>query len=319
MLMIRISAAILSIGMAVLGAGMVFSQDYPTKPIRIFTGGAGGGNDVTSRIIAEGISGPLGQPVIVENRAFFIASEAVAKAAPDGYSLQVVGASLWTYPLLNKVNYDVLRDYAPISAISRDAYVLIVHPSLPVKSVKELVALAKARPGELNYAVSGIGGVPHLAGELFNGMAGVKMLAINYKGSPQISAAILGGEVQLTFADINLQAPHVKTGKLRALAVTSATPSTLVPNLPTIAASGVPGYEAIGMTVFVTTAKTPAAIVTRLNQEAVRFLNRPEIKEKFLNIGTEIGTSTSEQLLQTIKSDITKWGKVIKDSGIKGE
>ena len=319
MLTTRSVVSIFSIAMMILGAGLVLSQEYPTKPIRIFTGGAGGGNDVTSRILAEGISGPLGQPIIIENRAFFVATEAVAKAAPDGYSIQVVGASLWTYPLFNKVNYDVLRDFAPITAISRDVFVLSVHPAFPVKSVKELIALAKAKPGQIDFATAGTGGVPHLAGELFNIMAGVKMVAVNYKGSPQIAAALLSGEVQLTFSDVNLQAPHVKTGKLRALAVTSVTPSALVPGLPTIAASGVPGYEAIGMTVFLTTAKTSAAIVNRLNQEAVRFLNRPEIKEKFLNIGTEIGTSTPEQLAQTIKSDITKWGKVIKDAGVKAQ
>ena len=318
MLLPRLVARMLSVSVLALGSGMVSGQDYPSKPIRIITGSAGGGNDTTSRDIAQGISGSLGQPVIVENRGqAALSAEAVAKAPPDGYTLLVVGASLWTIPLLQKVPYDVVRDYSPLSTISRDVFVVVVHPSLPVKSVKELIALAKARRGELNYATTSPGSVPTLAAELFKAMAGVNIVAVNYKGSAAITTAILSGEVQLTFADVNLQAPHVKTGKLRSLAVTSATPSALVPGLPTVAASGLPAYEAIGMTSILAPAKTPGAIMTRLNQEVVRYLNRPEVKERFLKAGSEIATSSPEELAATIRSDIAKWGKVIKDGGLK--
>ena len=194
-----------------------------------------------------------------------------------------------------------------------------MHPSLPVKSVKELIALAKARPGALNYSSASTGSSTHLAGELFKFMAGVNIVHVAYKGTaPQISA-LISGEVQLTIVEEGSVEPHVKSGRLRALAVTSAEPSALAPGLPTVAASGLPGYEATGMIGIWAPAKTPGAIINRLNQEILRFLNLPEVKERFLNGGEEIVGSSPEQLAATIKSDGAKWGKVIKEAGIRAD
>ena len=302
------------VGMVIPGAGTVSAQDYPNRPIRIVTGSVGGGSDFTSRQIASGISGPLGQPVIVENRASIIASEVVSKAPPDGYTLLVGGAGVWLTPLSQKMNYD-MADFAPLSLISRDVNILVVHPSVPVKSVKELIALAKARPGELNYSASL--GTALLASELFKSMAGVRMVHIPYKGAGPAITALVSGEAQLTINEAGLLAPHVKSGKARALAVTSATPSTLTPGLPTVAQSGVPGYEWVGMTHLLAPAKTPAAIVNRLNQEIVRFLNRAEVKARFLSAGTEIVASSPEELATIIKSDIDRITRLIRDAGLK--
>ena len=317
MLLSRFVVSTISIGLMVLGAGAVSAQDFPTKPIRIITGGVGGGNDFTARQLAQGITGSLGQPVIVDNRTGFLATEAVSKAPPDGYTLIVIGNALWVRPLLEKVPHDV-RDFSPITLTERTVNIVAVHPSLPVKSIKELIALAKARPGELNYGSSAPGSSNHLAGELFRSMAGVKLVNVPYKSSPPVITALIGGEVQLAIIDVGLVVPHVKTGKLRALAVTSTEPSALAPGLPTVAASGLPGYESVSMVGVLAPTKTPAAIINRLNQEMVRVLNMPEVKERFLNVGIEVATSSPEQFAATIKSDIAKWGKVIKDAGISG-
>jgi tripartite-type tricarboxylate transporter receptor subunit TctC len=190
---------------------------------------------------------------------------------------------------------------------------------MPIKSIKELVALAKAKPGELDYASSAIGGTPHLAVELFKHMAGVNIVRIPYKGSAPALIGLMAGEAHMTITDIGLAAPHAKSGKLRALAVTSAQPSTLAPGLPTVTASGVPGYEAIGMTGMFAPARTPAAIINRLNQEILRMLNQPEVKERFLNSGVEPVGSSPEQFAAAVKSDIDKLGKLIRDAGIKSE
>ncbi len=302
-----------------LGAGVVCGQDYPSKPVRIITTSAGGGNDFVARLIGTGISGPLGQPVIVDNRPPVNAAEAVSKAPPDGYTLFVQGASLWIRSLLVKMPYDPVKDFSPISLIVREVNIVVVHPSVPAKSVKELIALAKARPGELNYASPGTGTTQHLATELFKSMARVNILHVPSKGSPLAITAMISGEVQLMIFEAGLLAPHVKSGKLRALAVTTAEPSALVPGLPTVAASGVPGYEAVSMTGILAPAKTPEAIINRLNQEIVRVVNRTDVKEKFFNAGTEAVGSTPEQFAATIKSDIVKTSKVIKDAGIKAE
>ena len=197
--------------------------------------------------------------------------------------------------------------------------VLVVHPSLPVKSVKELIALAKARPGELNYASGGIGAAGHLAAELFKFMAGVNIARIDYKGNAGAVTAIMGGEVQMGFNSAPSVAPHVKSGRLRALAVTSAQPSVLTPGLTTVAASGLRGYESVVMVGIFSPAKTPAAIITRLNQEIVRVLNREDVKEKLLSAGTEAVGNSPEQFLATIKSEMATVGKLIKDTGIRVE
>jgi tripartite-type tricarboxylate transporter receptor subunit TctC len=194
-----------------------------------------------------------------------------------------------------------------------------VHPSLPVKSVKELIALAKARPGELNYASGTAGSTTHLATELFKSMAGVNIVRVAYKGNAPAVTGAVSGEGQVIIMDAGLILPHHKSGRLRALAATSLTPSTLAPGLPTVAESGVPGFESIGVTGLIAPAKTPAAIITRINQEVTRYINRPEVKERFLPAGAEVLGSTPEQFVEMMRSDIAKWSKIIKDIGINAE
>ena len=319
MLIKRFVEWMFSIGMMVLGAGMVFGQNYPNKPIRIVASAAGGSGDFAARLIAQGLSGALSQQVVVDNRGGVIPGEIVSKAPPDGYTLLIDAASFWIGPLLQETPYDPVKDFAPVTLTDSAPNVLVVNPSLPVKSVKELIALAKARPGELNYGSSSTGSSPHLAAELFNMMAGVKIVRVPFKGSGPAVISLLGGQVQLMFATAGSVAPHVKSGRLRALAVASLQPSALAPGLPTIAASGVPGYEAVAFEGMFAPAKTPVAIIDRLNQEIVRVLNRAEVKERFFNAGVETVGSTPEEFAAAIKSNVAKWGKLIKEAGIRDE
>ncbi len=309
-----------SLGVMLLGTDMASSQDYPTRPIRLVTTAAGGGGDFTSRVVGEGISGSLGQPVIVDNRTGVIPGEIVAKAAPDGHTLAVVGGAFWIAPLLRKTPYDTQRDFSYISILVAEVSVVVVNASLPVKSVKDLIALAKAKPGALNYGTNtGAGGTSHLAGELFKSMAGVNIVWVPYKATTEALTGLMGGETQMMITDVGQVTPLVKSGKLRALAVTGLQPSALAPGLPTVTASGLPGYEVINRTSIVAPAKTPAAIITRLNREIVRVLNQPEVKTRFLNAGTETVGSTPEEMAVTIKAYIETWARVIKDAGIKAE
>ena len=319
----RFFARTFLVGMMIFGAGVASGQNYPSKPIRMVTAEAGGGNDFVARLIAPGLADSLGQQAIVDNRGGaggIIAAEIVAKAAPDGYTLLVYASNIWIIPLLRThVPYDPVRDFSPITWAARSPNTVVVHPSLPVKSVKELIAFAKARPGALNYGSGGTGATTHLAVELFKAMAKVNIVRINYKGNAPAIHDLLAGQVQLMFATASLAAPHIRSGRLRALAVTSAQPSALAPGLPTVAASGLPGYESISIYGIFAPAKTPATIITRLNQEMVRILNKADVKEKFLNSGVEPVGSSPEEFAATIKSDMVRMGKVIKDAGIRGE
>ena len=317
MLNLRFVVSMLSVGLMALGVGVVSGQNYPNKAIRIFTGPAGGGNDLTARLIAQEIAIPLGQPVIVDNRALIVSIETVAKAPPDGYTLLLIANTLWNLQYMsNKVSWDTLRDFTPVSGVTILPNVLVVHPSLPVKSVKELIALAKARPGELNYGNTGLGTEPHLGAELFKYMAGVNIVRIEYKGGAGAVAAVMGGEVQVGFISAASVAPHVKSGRLRALAVTSAQPSALAPGLPTVAASGLPGYESVVTVGIYSPAKVPATIINQLNQEIVRALHKEEVKEKLLSAGVEAVGSSPEQFLAKIKSGMATVSKLIKETGI---
>ena len=298
-------------------AGVIWAQDYPSKPIRIITGAAGGGSDFTSRQIAQAMSPAIGQPVVVDNRATTIlAADGGAKAPADGYYMFMVGSSAWIFQILQKAPYDA-NDFVPISLVERSANIVAVHPSVPAKSIRELIALAKARPGELNYASISIGGPQHLAGELFKSMAGVNITHIPYKANAPAITALISGEVQLYISDVGLLLPHVKTGKMRALAVSSLEKSALVPDLPTVASAGLPGYEMIGVTGVFAPPKTPATFVSRLNREIVRVLALPDVKERFLTAGVEIIGSTPEQLATKVKADLVGIAKLVKDAGIK--
>jgi tripartite-type tricarboxylate transporter receptor subunit TctC len=304
-----------------LASGGACAQEYPTRIIRIVTAAAGGGSDFVARILAQGIAGPLGQQIIVENRGTgVLAGEAAAKAPADGYTLTVQGGAFWIAPLLRKTPYDPIRDFSPISLIVREVNILAVNPALPVQSVRDLIAYAKSQPGKLNYSSPGVGSTTHLASELFKAMAGVNIVHVPYQGNQPAITGLLGGEVQMAIFDAGLIMPHVKAGKLRALAATSAEPSALTPGLPTMAASGLPGYESIGLTgIFATGQKTPRPIITRLHQEIVRFINKPEVKEQFLKSGVEMVGSSPEQFAEAMRADVTKMGKLIKDIDLRVE
>ena len=318
--MSRFVAGILSVGLMVSGADVVSAQSFPNKPVRFVTSEPGSANDITARLISQGISGPLGQPVIIDNRGGAVTSGTiVSQAPPDGYTLLIQSSALWSGPLLQTTAYDPVRNFSPITLATRSPGVLVVHPSVAANSVKELIALARAKPGVLNYGSGLTGASNHLAAELFKTMAGVNIMRISYKGGGLIINGLLRGEVQLSFPTAAAVASHVKSGRLRALAVTSAEPSALVPGLPTVAASGLPGYESEVTSGVFAPAKTPEAIVKRLNQEIVRLLNQPDIKQKFFDSGVEIVGSSPEQLAAKIKSDIARLGKVIKDAGIRAE
>ena len=307
------------VGTLVLSAGVVSGQDYPSKPIRMVSPGPGGGADFVTRFIAQGISGSLGQQVVVDNRpAGVIPPQIVSKAQPDGYTLLVNGNSFWIAPLMQpNTPYDPVRDFAPITSAVGSPNILVVNSSVAANSVRELIALAKARPGTLNYASASAGGSVHLSAELFKHMAGVNIVRISYKTSGSSVNALVGGEVQLMFANAPSVVPHVKSGRLRALAVTTLQPSTLFPELPTVAGSGLPGFEVASVYAIFAPAKTPTAVINRLNQEIVRFLGRADVKEKFLAAGVEPVGSTAEELAAAMKSEMVRMGKVIRDAGIR--
>jgi len=292
------------------------SQSYPTKPVRIITSAIGGGGDFVARLLAQDLAPVLGQPLIVENRGI-IGADLVAKAPPDGHTILLYGGNVWISPLMRHTSWDPVNDFAPISLPVSSPHVLAVHPSLPIKSVRDLIALARARPGQLNYAANTAGSSTHLTGELFKSMAGINMVVIHYKGSVQGINDLMSGQVQVTFASPNTVMPFVQSGRLRALAVTSEKPSALLPGMPTAAAAGLPGFEAGTTYGLFAPAKTPPVVVTRLYQETVKALNRPDMKEKLMNASIEVIAGTPAELTARIKSDMMKLGKVIKDAGIR--
>ncbi len=297
---------------------------YPAKSIRVISGfPPGSGADITARLVSARLNDALGQQVIVENRpgaGSNIAAELAAKSPPDGYTLFIgtvantINATLYT-----KLPFDFARDFAPVALATAAPNVLVVHPSVPVKTVKELVALAKARPGQLNFASSGTGTAPHLSGELFKAMAGVNLIHIPYKGSPQAVIDLMAGEVALMFSPSSTVLPHVKSGRLRALAVTTASRLPSLPELPTVAESGLKGYETLTWFGFVAPAKTPPAIVARLNAEIVKVLAMPEVRSQFAAQGIETLGGTPEQFAAYIREEIAKWAKVIRLSGAKAD
>ncbi len=312
----------IKIGMAGLLAGsacIAYSQTFPMKPIRFVTSELGGGSDFVARLVASGLAPNLGQQIIVDNRpSGVIPGETVTKAPPDGYTLLVYGGAFWLAPLLqDKLPYDVVKDFTPITMLGTSPNILVVNPSMPVKSVKELIALARAKPGMLNYSSAGIASSTHLAAELFNSMAAVNIVRINYKGTGQAVNDLVSGQVHLSFPNPPSAAHHVKSGRLRALAVTSAQPSAIFPALPTIAASGVPGYESGSSFGLFGPAKLSAALTNQLNQETVRILSAADVKERFLSVGVETMGGTSDAFAAKIKSEMTRMGKVIRDAGIK--
>lgn len=307
----------ISAGLAVLGPGVACGQNYPNKPIRILSAEAGGGADFVARFVAQSVSGPLGRQVVVENRPSRLIGEIAVRATPDGYTLLLASSTFLFAPLFGETHYDPVKDFSPVSMLAKAPNVLVVHPSVPVTSVKELIALAKARPGALNYGSGGTGSSLHLAAELFKQMAGVDLARIAYKGAGPAMNDLIGGQVQIVFATAGSVTAHVRSGRLRALAVTSLEPSALAPGLPTVAASGVPGYEMEAVYALVAPAKTPVAVIKQLNRVIVLALGQADLKEKFLNAGIEVATSPPGELAAKIRSEIAKIARLIKDQGIR--
>ncbi len=294
------------------------SPSYPTRPIRVVTSEPGGTGDVTTRMLAPRLSAMLGQQVVVDNRpSGVIPAQIVAAAPADGYTLLTYTTALWITPLLQKAPYDPVRDFSPITLVVSSPNVLVVHPTVAAVSVQEFIALAKSRPGELNYGSSGVGTSAHIAAELFKAMAGVSFVHVAYKGSGVAIVALMSNEIQLNFAPGAAAAPHIKSGRLRALAVTSTQPSALLPTLPTVAASGLPGYETVNTGGILAPVKTPRAIIAKLNQDIGNLVRQPDVKEKFFGIGLETTTSTPEEFAVLIKTEMTRIGKVIRDAGIR--
>jgi tripartite-type tricarboxylate transporter receptor subunit TctC len=304
---------------AVLFGNPANAQEFPSKTVRIVASEAGGGGDFIARLLAVGLTSAFGQQVIVENRGGgVVAGDVVARSAPDGYTLLLYGNTLWLLPLMRKqVPYDPQRDFVPVTLAGRAGNVLAVHPSLPVKSVKELIALARARPGQLNFSTAAPGTINHLAGELFNSMAKINITRISYRGSPSALNALVSGEVQLMFATPAPARPHIQAGRVRPLGVTSSTRLPAYPDVPTIAEAGLPGFEAVSFHGIFAPAKTPDAILTRLQQEIARILARPETRDRFASIGAEPVGSTREELAAEIKAEIARMGKVIREAGIQ--
>src|SRR4051812_16465316 len=310
---------------ALLAACAVHAQTYPTKPIRIVVPfAAGGGADVVARTVGMKMTEALGQPVVVDNRtgaAGSIGAEVVAKSPPDGYTL-LLGSSgpLAINPsLYSKLPYDAARDFAPISIATVMPFLLVVHPTLPVKNVKELIALAKARPNQLNYASPGAGSTTHLANELLKSMTGMQIVHIPYKGVAPAAVDLISGQVQMMAGDLSTLIPHVKSGRMRALAVTGAKRSSLLREVPTVAEAGVPGYEASGWFGVLAPAATPAPVLERLNASIVKGLATPDAHQRLVAFGGEAGGSTPEQFATHIRGEAAKWGKLIKSLGLKAD
>jgi tripartite-type tricarboxylate transporter receptor subunit TctC len=303
-------------------AAPTHAQTFPAKPIRIVVPlAAGGPGDVLARAVAQKLTENVGQQVVVENRPGAntnIGNEAVAKSPPDGYTLLATASTLTINPALYaNLTYDAVKSFAPVTLIAWTPLVLVVHPSLPAKSVAELAALAKAKPAQIYYGSAGSGSVLHLAGEMFNTMARVKLVHVPYKGVTNAFSDLLGGQISLMFPGAPIALPQARAGKLRALATTGEKRAPAAPELPTIAEAGFPGYEVSVWYGLLAPAGTPQATVNRLNSEIVRVVQLPEVRERWAALGAEPLTNTPEQFAEFLKTDLSKWAKVVRDSGAK--
>ena len=307
-----------------MSAACAWAQGYPAKPVRVVVGfSAGSTTDLIGRVLAAKMGDGLGQPVVVDNRpgaGANIAAELVSKAPPDGYTVLLANAGIATGATAYvKLNFNALRDFAPVSQVSATPHILVTHPSLPPKSVKELIAFTRARPGELNFASTGHGNSDHLAAELFSYMTGLKMVHVTYKGGPLAINDLLTGQIEMYFAGVPVALPFVKAGRIRALGVTGAKRSSVVPDVPTIAEAGVPGYEHILWGMLLVPAATPNDIVARLNREAVKVLEAADVRERYAGMGVEPAPSTPERAAAYLRSETDKYAKVVKAIGLRIE
>ena len=313
---IRAAAALLSI----LLSGGVSAQGYPTKPIRVVTLGAGTANDIVIRMIGQGISGPLGQPIVIDNRAVTAKPEVgIAKGVPDGYTLGYFANPLWMTPLIQDVGYDPLKDFSHISLTVILPNVVTVHAAVPVNSVQELVALAKAKPGSLNVYMSSGAGSASLSALLFQAVTGAKFTNITYKSSSQGMTDLLAGRLHVSFTNIAAAAPPMKAGKIKVLAVTSRERSALAPDIPTMISLGYQDFVSGSIHALVAPPRVPADIVKRLNQEVVAFLRQSEVKAKLAATGTDVVASSPAELASFMKSEMDRLGPVIREAGIKAD
>ena len=301
------------------------AQPYPTKPLRILVGfSPGGASDITTRIIGQKLSEAFGQPVVTDNRAGAsgaIAARIVAASAPDGYTLLAGATSILAInpAIMSNLGYDPVRDFTPVSQIVSMPQLLVVHPSVKAGTLKELIALAKTRPGELNYSSSGSGSSSHLAIELLKHMTGINLVHVPFKGSGQSMPALLAGQVQMIFDPLPTSLPHAKSGKLRALAVSTVKRSPAAPDVPTAAEAGVPGYDSSLWYGLLLPAGAQPTLVAKLNKATNDALRAPDLVERFAALGAEPVGSTAAALGKTIADEMVKWGRVIKSAGIRGE
>jgi len=310
---------------AALLAASASAQQYPAKPIRFIIAQAPGGqNDVQVRIIGQKLAEALGQPMVYDNRAGAggqIGFELLAQTPADGYTIAMGSIStLSVIPMMpRKPRYDPLRDFAPVTLVSTSPYVVTTHPSVPVRNIKQLVALARSKPGAIAYASSGVATGIHLTTELFMMTAGINMVHVPYKGGAPAATDLIAGQVAVMFNNVITAVPHVRVGRLRALAVTTAKRSPALPEAPTVGESGYPGFESNSWQGIVTRAGTPGTIVTRLNSEAVRVLQLPEVRNPIVSQGNDIAASTPEEFAAYIRREMEKWGKVIQTAGVKND
>jgi tripartite-type tricarboxylate transporter receptor subunit TctC len=311
--------------LAMLVSGAVFGQGYPSHPIRMvvpFSAGAGV-TDIMARLVGQHLGASLGQSVVIENRpgaGGIPGTEAVSKAAPDGYTLLMTNVALVVNSYLySKLPYDPVKDFTPVTLVNTAPLLLVVHPAIAAKSVQELVAYAKAHPGELSFGSGGVGSTPHLSGELFKSLSGIDVLHVPYKGGAPALNDLIGGQLSFMIENMPGTMPFVKGGKLRALAVTSARRSPLEPALPTMAEAGVPGYEVVGWNGIVAVTGTPPEIVARLHAEVAKILHSPEVKQRMAALGAEPVGNTPDEFGTFIKAEMARWGKVIKEKGIRSE
>ncbi|MBI1988491.1 MAG: tripartite tricarboxylate transporter substrate binding protein [Betaproteobacteria bacterium] len=300
------------------------AQDYPVKPVRILVGfAAGSATDMAARMLVPRLNESLGQPVIVENRpgaGGVIAIEAIAKAPPDGYTLLMSAASITIQPAMRtKLTFDVLRDFSPVSLVVTGPYVLVVHPSVPARSTKDLVALARSKPGALNYASSGVGSSPHFAGELFNALAKVKTAHVPYKGSPEAALAVAKGEADFNFPSITGGRPLIEAGRVRPIAISTAKRTALMPDMPTLHESGVPGYDRSGWYGLIGPVGLPKDVLNKLNAAIAKGVNTPEMKTAFFKQGLEPETNTPEQFADLIRREVDQNEKLARAAGIAKE
>jgi tripartite-type tricarboxylate transporter receptor subunit TctC len=319
-----IAAGMVALTAALTAAGPALAQSYPTRPVRLLVPFApGGGADALARILTPRLHERLGQPWVVDNRggaAGNLAAETVARASPDGYTVfEGFNTVLTVNPTLYKLPFNMEKDLQPVTMLASAQYLLVAHPSVPANTLKELIALARQKPGALNYATAGVGSPLHLAGELFKKRAGIEMVPVAYKGGGPAAAAVLAGEAQVIFASVAASLPQVKAGRLKAMATSGAKRSKVAPELPTVAESGFPGFDVTSWYAFLVPAGTPSAIVKRIHEATAKSLDVPDVQQAMARQGLESEISTPAELAARIRAETAQWAAVIREQGIKAE